>query len=324
MEPESKKSELCPDSENRSSYLQDLMEAHTHFKRLVDQYAKTPLREILDDCYFKKLKNEMILCDQNNCKDIEQYYSVFRWLYEDQSFARVNYWLAEYYAKTEFRKSIGEKLDRLSLRSKRQLTSNDMVTVGAAIFELEMFALFASKNVLLGIDSNHLPDSKQNLDFAVNIAGRKIFVEASIFDYQKQDAKSIIPYRHRESPNARTTVGYGNSEAMKRVFLEKIISKTIDQIKSANDPVILLITDPATLFVPDGGINYEKDVTERFFNSEESKYLSAVAVIRSYSAHSFRIYQNPMAKYPLCAQESDFFSHYKRIPEGFHFDPTPK
>jgi hypothetical protein len=70
------------------------------------------------------------------------------------------------------------------------------------------------------------------------------------------------------------------------------------------------------MFGPDTGINHEKDTLAQFFNSEESKYLSAVAVTRSSSADSFRIYQNPMAKHPLCEQESDFFACYKKFPKG--------
>jgi hypothetical protein len=114
------------------------MKELSDFRKLVELQAKTPLREILGDRFFEGLKNEMILRAQDNWRCFEQYAFVFEWLCRDKSFNCVNDQLAEYHAKTEFRKSIRAMLSRLNLKSKKRSENNDMVAVDAAILELEL------------------------------------------------------------------------------------------------------------------------------------------------------------------------------------------
>jgi hypothetical protein len=300
------KEESSLDARSSSEYLQTMLAEANQFEHIVKHSACELLSRVLDHDFFNEVRKELYAIDVHNWKKINSFYFVYRWLCEIGAFKRINDCLDRIY------NDIVCKDRRTSLRSKAKgLTGSSFTQTVATAFEFELMSLFERDNILAGIDVPLTESRKENADFEVSIDNRKLFVEATAFDEAKQYDKCYYPSIERESEYACTSVGAGDIRTMCHVFRQKLITKVMDQLLNAADPVVIVVVPPVRCHQ-----YILEDTVQSLFQREDAqlknqmKILSAVVISRDYTIPGLKCYTNPSAVHQLTDVEVAYFNRH--------------
>lgn len=207
---------------DKEQYCSEKLEELNEFFIKVEKEGSTLLKKVLNVTWHNKVREDAKGVWQGKSEKYNCPYFPARWLMEEDEWPLINSGLIHLEGEQNNKKALRTKLNRIA--------QNDLMQAMATAFEIEALCRFIKDDVFHEMEPTVDPAATNRADAMIKVDDRKIIVELTSMT--------------KELASRNQRVGVLSVEEMIYQVISKIKDKAENQLSSAKDPVILIISLP--------------------------------------------------------------------------------